>query len=380
MKTIIVVGAVLIALLLAVIAGKKNKVYADKFLLLYLSFALVRQGYLYIENTGWLQESTWMLLGKGFYLLNAPLFFIYVYTLTKQKLPSRLQIVLMFTAFGAYVIHFAYYNFWIFGYDSISIQNGLLYVNGEISISWLAFIILFLIIEPVFVVWFYFLLQSYKQRLLQSVSDLDRIYSSWLGMLFYLWLIMALVLVPLSTLSLSLGWFPIHIIGSVSELASVTFFFIVGYYGFKQTTIFTDLALKEDLEHPPKKNSYERSGLSAHQAKNLHAQLLALMEKDQPYLNGELTASELAQAMGISVNHLSQVLNQEQHQNFFDFVNGYRIKAVITKMENHQYQHYTLLALALDAGFNSKTSFNTVFKKFMHKTPSQYYRAIQSKD
>jgi len=127
-----------------------------------------------------------------------------------------------------------------------------------------------------------------------------------------------------------------------------------------------------------KNGSYQRSGLSDAQAAIYHAQLLTLMEEKKPYLNGELKASELAQMLDISVNHLSQVLNNIQQQNFFDFVNGYRIKEVIKKMEAPKNSHLTLLAMALDSGFNSKTSFNTVFKKMTHQTPSAFYKSLTS--
>jgi len=103
------------------------------------------------------------------------------------------------------------------------------------------------------------------------------------------------------------------------------------------------------------------------------------MQEKKPYLNGELTAGELSKLLGISVNHLSQVLNKEQKQNFFDFINSYRIKDVLLKMEDPSNAHLTLLALALDSGFNSKTSFNTIFKKVTNQTPSQYYKSLKRK-
>lgn len=213
-------------------------------------------------------------------------------------------------------------------------------------------------------------------RLLESVSNTDHINLKWLNVLFYLWLLPSVVLVPVGTLTVSKGWFSTDLLEFLIEIVSVAFFFIVGFYGFKQTTVFTNLELRETL--PVKSTSgYERSGLSALQAKDYHRQLLTLMEEKKPYLNGELTAGELSGLVGISVNHLSQVLNKEQKQNFFDFVNGYRIKDVLLKMEDPDNAHLTLLAMALNSGFNSKTSFNTVFKKVTKQTPSHYYKSLK---
>lgn len=375
MNSLIVAGFALIILLLSVMLSKKNKLFADKFLICYLSFAALRQIYIYIEYAGVLQESYWMLLGKGIYLLHAPFFFLYVYALTVQKNLQPKYGVIIFSPFILYVFHFFYYYCWVFDRVSLSVETGLVYVNGKASISWLIFSVLFLIIEPLFLMVSYYLLRGYKKRLLESVSNTDRINLNWLNVLFYVWLVTTVMLVPIGTLTVGGGWFSVGLLEILIEIGSVAFFFIVGFYGFKQTTIFTDLKLGEDSLVKATSGNYERSGLSSTQAKDYHLQLLKLMEEKKPWLNGELTAGELSQLLGISANHLSQVLNKEQKQNFFDFVNSYRIKEVILKMRDPACSHLTLLAMALDSGFNSKTSFNTVFKKATNKTPSQYFRS-----
>ncbi|VXD10713.1 helix-turn-helix domain-containing protein [Marinoscillum sp. 108] len=378
MEYLIVAGIVLSVLLLTVTLSKKNKQTPDKHLILYLGFATFWQAYFYLETLSFLQASPFMLLGKGLYLLNAPLFFAYVYVLTtSRRLTPKLSAIL-FSPFAAYVIHFMYFHFLVFDQADLSIKSGLLFIDGQLALSWLFFVILFLLIEPVFLVWFYFLLKKYKQRLLQSESDLSRIRLRWLYLLFYLCLIISLFLIPASMLSLGGGLVSTDLLPIMMQGATVLFLFIVGYYGFRQTTVFANPALDLTTEDQMKNGSYQRSGLSDGQAAIYHAQLLTLMEEKKPYLNGELKASELAQMLDISVNHLSQVLNNIQQQNFFDFVNGYRIKEVIKKMEAPKNSHLTLLAMALDSGFNSKTSFNTVFKKMTHQTPSAFYKSLTS--
>lgn len=377
MSSLIVTGFVLIILLLSIMLGKKNKFFADKFLILYLTFAALRQAYIYIEYSGVLEESYWMLLGKGIYLLHAPFFFLYVYALTMQRSLQPKQYVLIFFPFVIYVLHFFYYYIWVFGSVSVSIEKGILFVNGKSSLSWLIFVVLFLIIEPVFLVIFYSLLRRYKKRLLESVSNTERINLNWLNILFYFWLLSSVILIPMGTVTVGRGWFSTNLLEMLIEIVSVTFFFIVGFYGFKQTTVFTNLTLSEELPTKSASSNYERSGLSAQQAKEYHSQLLVLMEEKKPYLNGELTAGELSNLLGISVNHLSQVLNKEQKQNFFDFVNSYRVRDVILTMEDPNNSHLTLLAMALNSGFNSKTSFNTIFKKATNQTPSLYYKSLK---
>jgi AraC-like DNA-binding protein len=94
------------------------------------------------------------------------------------------------------------------------------------------------------------------------------------------------------------------------------------------------------------------------------------MTKEKPYLNPKLTLAELAQSLSVPTNHLSQIINQYEQVNFHDFVNKYRVEEFIQKAQSNK--NFSLLAHALDSGFNSKSTFNSVFKKLKSVTPSQY--------
>lgn len=94
------------------------------------------------------------------------------------------------------------------------------------------------------------------------------------------------------------------------------------------------------------------------------------METEKPYTNPKLTLSDLAASLNISVNHLSQIINQNEKMNFHDFVNKYRVEEFIKNASANR--NFSILAHALDAGFNSKSSFNNVFKKHKGITPSNY--------
>ena len=100
--------------------------------------------------------------------------------------------------------------------------------------------------------------------------------------------------------------------------------------------------------------------------------LVALMEEKELYKNSTLTLPELAQEMNISQHYLSEVINTQLGKNFYDFVNGYRAEEVMRRMRDPKASHLTILAIALEAGFNTKSSFNTFFKKYTGLTPSQY--------
>lgn len=386
MNAIIISGIVLTVLLLSVLLGKKNKLYADRFLILYLVFSLTNYSWLYLESTGYFQQGNWILLGKVAYLLNAPLFFFYVHALTSAKPLPVMYYVLMLAAPLGYIIHFIYYSGWGFEGSEVFVENGLLYINGQLSLSWGFLVCLFLLSDPVYLVFFYIRLKKYKKRLLQSASYIDHINLNWITLLFYTWFVPAILLIPAGVFSLGSNRVSMELLLLLFAAASVLSTFIIGYYGFKQTTVFSDLSFvtaetttQQELSLPlqeSKSVSYERSGLSKGQAQVYHRQLLALMKEQKPYLDGELNAPGLATLLGVSVNHLSQILNQEQGQNFFDFVNHYRVEEVKDKMKLAHYRNLTLLAIALESGFNSKTSFNTLFKKFTGQTPSSYYKSL----
>lgn len=114
------------------------------------------------------------------------------------------------------------------------------------------------------------------------------------------------------------------------------------------------------------------------QAKKYAGQLLRIMETEKPFLDAELKYSELAARVGISARYLTEILNREIGQSFNDFVNGYRVKEVQKRLLNKENGEYTLLAIALDAGFSNKASFNRIFKKHTGQTPSQFLAAHQS--
>jgi len=76
--------------------------------------------------------------------------------------------------------------------------------------------------------------------------------------------------------------------------------------------------------------------------------------------------------LGVLPNHLSQIINQYEEKNFYDFVNSYRVEEFITLAKKDIDKNFNLLGLAYEAGFNSKSSFNQVFKKITGKTPSEF--------
>jgi AraC-like DNA-binding protein len=100
------------------------------------------------------------------------------------------------------------------------------------------------------------------------------------------------------------------------------------------------------------------------------------MKKEKPFLDPELSLSTLAKVMGLNRNQLSQLINSDIGENFYDFINKYRVEEVKRLMTDPQKQHYNLLGIALEAGFKSKSTFNLIFKRFTGLTPTEYKKNI----
>jgi AraC-like DNA-binding protein len=123
-------------------------------------------------------------------------------------------------------------------------------------------------------------------------------------------------------------------------------------------------------EQTPKK--YERSTLTPERAEEYLKRLLKVMETEKPWADGDLTLQKLAERIAVPAPHLSQLINERIGQNFSDFVNGYRVEDAKRKLCDPAYKHYSILAIAEEVGFNSKSSFNAAFKKHAQMAPSEF--------
>ena len=130
-----------------------------------------------------------------------------------------------------------------------------------------------------------------------------------------------------------------------------------------------ELVLETPDERSPKA---ERPGPDPNASTQVLLRVTEYTEREKPYLDPELTLPALAERLGMPRNQLSQLLNESLGKNFYDFINGYRVKEFQRLARDPGMAHLKILSLALDAGFNSKPTFNLVFKKTTGLTPSEY--------
>jgi len=108
------------------------------------------------------------------------------------------------------------------------------------------------------------------------------------------------------------------------------------------------------------------------QIQDVNNKLIGYIEEEKPYLNPELSLQELADKLEVKRHVLSNVINHIHHKNFYEFINHYRVEEVKLMLTNPKNKHLKLISLAYDAGFNSKATFNRIFKQTTNMTPSQF--------
>ena len=152
---------------------------------------------------------------------------------------------------------------------------------------------------------------------------------------------------------------------------------ILGYRGIRQTTLIVpkDFLIYDKLKNPALDNQ-EVFVPELSKATSLKDRLLEIIDLERPYLDDELTLHKLAEITRISEKKLSILLNHYMDTNFYDFVNKYRLKAVKEEFSNPNSQKYTIMAIANDCGFKSKSTFNRIFKKDTGLSPTEYRRRI----
>ena len=144
----------------------------------------------------------------------------------------------------------------------------------------------------------------------------------------------------------------------------------LGFFGHKQESLFTKGTLLKVDSQPENKKHINKAD------ETFIYKLLYNMKELKLYLNPDLNLSALSIAMNVSEEYLSGILNNHLNRNFFDFVNQYRVEEFKTQCLNPKNDSFTLLGLAYDCGFNSKATFNRVFKNSTNLTPSEYKQSV----
>ncbi|MGG8497531.1 helix-turn-helix domain-containing protein [Tenacibaculum sp. TC6] len=139
---------------------------------------------------------------------------------------------------------------------------------------------------------------------------------------------------------------------------------------------FYSITKPDEFLPTEKQKKYKTSNLNSVLVEEYIIALKEAMEKDKLYTDPKLSIHKVSEKLNIPRQYISEVLNLHLHKSFLDFVNEYRINDFIEKVQNDQYAHFTLLGIANEVGFNSKSTFNATFKKIKGLTPSEFKNSL----
>lgn len=303
----------------------------------------------------------------------APLLFFYVKSVTMSRFVFRKK---DFLHFGLAFMLIGFRVF-IYIYDSLQpgfheTQNGVLKIAADEVIVQPILVFLDFAVMLLYLAFTFQLFFNYRKKIKQYFSNTYKLELNWVlsfliafSVLFLYGTIQTLINIAITELSYTQEWW-FNIL-----MAIVTLY--IGIRGY-----FTDTNKLKKLEF-----SFTPSPISIPQSddKQVVSQLeidmvSAFMKDEKPYLNPDLNLSELADDLKMNRSQLSQVINSGFGQNFNDFVNNYRVNAIKEKLNEGSHKQLSLLGIAYDCGFNSKATFNRVFKKLTQTSPTEYLSTL----
>jgi AraC-like DNA-binding protein len=358
MSMFFVAGIGIAAFIEFLLISKKNKSASDQILTLWMFLILVHLFLLYIHVTEDIYSVPFLLgIEQPLPLLHGVFLYYYVCFLTNQLPENRKLLLLHLVPAGLIYVYLG--TFFLFPAE----QKINIYRNHGAGYELYGMIKSYAITLSgiLYVSWCEVLLRRHRKRIRDQFSDLAKVNLLWLQLLTYgLGGIWCLVIFFRSDILVMEG--------------IVVFVFLIGFFGVRQTDIFSPRQADPDDGQPKKK--YPKSGLTDETSEKLHETLMQLMVEETPYKNSELSINDLSSKLGVHPNYLSQIINQKERKNFYDFVNTYRIEEFKRLVAMPKNQRFTLLSLAFDCGFNSKSSFNRYFKKATGQTPSEYFATL----
>lgn len=315
-------------------------------------------------------KGVWAILGFGLPLLGAPLLFLYIRILTGHSISWKT----IFSHLGAYPIYVLLLLFFQKIYTTeIIASNGFLDLSDSSKIWTNYYAVPLAISGLIYFVWNLVLLRKHRKNIVDLFSFTERINLKWLDYVVYSYLILFVLASFLIFGSIHFQIIPLKnafaLVGILLSLMLLAF----GFYGFRQTAIFSNTEVSKRLSTTDTpKASYSKSGLDAERIEELAKTLSIHMETERPYLNEDLNLQLLSTECNLQQAHLSQVLNQHFNMNFYDFVNQYRVEETKKRLHSSDYDHLSVLGIAFECGFKSKSSFNRYFKKNTGVSPSEF--------
>ncbi len=298
-------------------------------------------------------------IGTSFTLLWGPTIYFYTKSLTMPDFKLKPVLILHLVPF---FIHLTYMSF-VFHFHGTAFKQRFLLAGGNFHPFYIpVYDMVLLVTIFIYLLLSFFLIERYKKKIKDNFASTDRIDLKWLYF----------VLIGFSLKFIFDIWFVydsnVNLRFNVTALyASRTVLFIflnyMIYKGFQQKSIFEGA---EEIK------TSKKLSLSQIVHENYKNKLLGFMENEKPYLDPDLTLLSLSEQVNIPSRSLSEVINFGLNQNFYDFVNSYRVRESETLLSQANSNYKTILEIIFESGFNSKSSFHKAFKKHNGLTPTEF--------
>jgi len=304
----------------------------------------------------------WSLFVDSIVFLFGPFLFLYIKRLLfKAETPYRLSIVhyipffLMVGVAGFYIVYYSPQE-----YYQLFVVSNLMLLFNILSLLMIAFNFIYLIKS-------YVLLKAYRLNERDTFS-FDQTPLTYLH--FFLLAFTACLLAWLFSFvnSVFLDTYFTFVNYESVWVAIPVFIYVIGYFSLKQPELFRIPLEPRAID--------KRNRLTEIESRLLTEKLDSLMLNEKVFLQSNLTLKDVAETLRTSTNNISWLLNNVYKTTFYDFINSHRIKEFINKVENNEHLQHTILALSMDVGFNSKSTFNKAFKLTMNETPSNFIKSL----
>lgn len=359
------IGAAQGVLLFFVLIRKTENHLANKFLaLVMLIFALdLFGGVLFLSGN--IHHMPWfMALNNSFPYLYGPLIFLYTIFLIHKREQVKWFDYLHFLPFifiQIYAVFFFYFEDPVYQLSMLDFEIAqplaIQIIGGLIPVSGIIYMI-------------YTTKESivYNRKIKNSFSNIEDIDVSWLQHT----VIGTIIIWTVVVLAYFVGF-------AYGQELQANMLIYISLSIFLYTLAFKSYKQPEIKSFEKKETSvYKNSGLSDEKAEEYLKKLKTLIQEEKTYLDPKLNLGELAKKVEFSSHNLSEVINRKLDQNFYDFINSYRVEEVKRLMKNDKESTFSILAHGYDAGFTSKSSFYTSFKKFTGQTPAKYRDTMTS--
>ncbi|MCZ6522159.1 MAG: AraC family transcriptional regulator [Bacteroidetes bacterium] len=375
MNILLILTSGIIFLLAVLILGKKSKKRGDYILFYWLLITLLETLSFYWRYEGQIEDhSLFIGLSSSFPLLHASLLFLYVLDLVGRFPQPGTKSLLLFIPFGIYLLLFLGARIYL---DMKGRPEELV---GDFNQIFGVIVILALLIVAWYLLRSARIMVRYVQYHNNHFSFPQHKAIDWTRTLVVGYTVIWLSMITVSISDhLASGSTNMMALQTISFGTFALFMIGMGYFGLINTGIFSNAQwiFTPNQEGKLTFNRYAKSGLDMDKAQEFARQLIHYTEQHQPYLNPQLSLRDLSDALQISENHLSQVINEQLGLRFFDFINQYRVEEFKKRIKRSQHQKYTLLAVAQDCGFNSKSAFHATFKKCTGTTPSKFIESLE---